>query len=151
MKIVTALFLLLLSVNLSAQNAEKAAVQNTIVKFFEGFHQQDSTLLKKTVSDAVVMRRISIDSVGNASLSEQEFPDFLNSILSIPKTLKYKEVIKSYSIHIDGPMAQVWTPYEFIRNGELSHCGVNSFQLFKEDTDWKIIYIIDTGRKEGCE
>lgn len=30
------------------------------------------------------------------------------------------------------------------------HRQPNSFQLFKGDDGWKIIYIIDTRRKEGC-
>ena len=47
-------------------------------------------------------------------------------------------------------MAHVWAPYEFWYNGEFSHCGVNSFQLFKEEDTWKIIYLIDSRRKEDC-
>ena len=29
-----------------------------------------------------------------------------------------------------------------------SHCGVNSFQLFNDNGQWKIIYLIDTRRKK---
>lgn len=141
----------LLFVNASAQKSEKTVVQKTIETFFEGLHQQDSVLIKRTVSDDVVMRRISIDSTGKASLRKQDFSEFLKAIVNIPKTTEFEETIKSYSIQIDGPMAHVWTPYAFRLNGEFSHCGTNSFQLFKADKDWKIIYIIDTGRKEGCE
>ncbi len=151
MKNFTRLVICLLWVNASAQESEKMAVQKTIESFFEGFHQQDSTLIKQTVSDGIVMRRISKDSAGNETLREQGFSDFLKVIVSIPETTKFEEIIKSYSIQIDGPMAHAWTPYEFKRNGELSHCGVNSFQLFNDGEDWKIIYIIDTGRKDGCE
>lgn len=143
--------LFLLFFNLSAQDPEKAAVQKTIETFFAGFHQQDTTLIKRMVSNDIVMQRITIESLENASVRNQDFPEFLKAIVSIPKTTQFQEIIKSYSIQIDGPMANVWTPYEFKRNGEFSHCGVNSFQLFKENMDWKIIYIIDTGRKNKCE
>ncbi len=145
------LMMCLLFVNLSAQETEKAAVQKTIETFFEGFHQQDSMLIKQMVSDDIVMQRIAIDSSGNAFVRKQDFSDFLKAIVSIPQTNQFEEIIKSYSIQIDGPMANAWTPYEFRRNGEFSHCGVNSFQLFKDGDAWKIIYIIDTGRKKGCE
>lgn len=151
MKTFARFMICLLFVNLSAQETEKAAVQKTIATFFEGFHQQDSTLIKQMVSDDIVMQRISIDSLGNASVRTQDFAEFLKAILSIPPNAQFEETIKSYSIQVDGPMANAWTPYEFRRNGEFSHCGVNSFQLFKDGEDWKIIYIIDTGRKEGCE
>ena len=54
-------------------------------------------------------------------------------------------------IKIDGPLAMVWTPYQFYYKGKFSHCGVNSFQLVKVISGWKIQYIIDTRRKEGCK
>ncbi|SDE26030.1 hypothetical protein SAMN05421636_104143 [Pricia antarctica] len=143
--------LFLLFFNLSAQDSEKAAVQKTIETFFEGFHQQDTTLIKRMVTKDIIMQRITIDSLENASVRNQDFHEFLKAIVSIPKTTQFQEIIKSYSIQIDGPMANVWTPYEFNRNGKFSHCGVNSFQLFKENRDCKIIYIIDTGRTNRCK
>jgi len=57
------------------------------------------------------------------------------------------EKLLDYKIQIDGPLAHVWTPYEFYVNGKLSHSGVNSFTLFKEKDAWQIIHIIDTRRK----
>jgi hypothetical protein len=51
---------------------------------------------------------------------------------------------------IDGNLASVWTDYKFYIGEKFSHCGVNSFQLFKGDDGWKIIYIIDTRRKDNC-
>ena len=48
-------------------------------------------------------------------------------------------------------MASVWTPYEFYFNGTFSHCGANSFQLFKEDNQWKIIFLVDIRRRENCK
>lgn len=37
-----------------------------------------------------------------------------------------------------------------ISNGNFSHCGVNSFQLFHDNGQWKIIYLIDTRQRTGC-
>jgi hypothetical protein len=65
----------------------------------------------------------------------------------IPNEIKFLEKIVSYTIQVDGTMAVAWTPYEFYKNGILSHTGVNVFTLFKKDDSWKIIYIIDTRRK----
>jgi len=63
---------------------------------------------------------------------------------------KWDERLLDYNIQVDGNMANVWTPYEFWFNGTFSHCGVNSFQLFNDNGNWKIIYLMDTRRKEGC-
>lgn len=54
------------------------------------------------------------------------------------------------NILIDGNLASVWTDYKFYIDDQFSHCGVNSFQLFKGKDGWKVIYIIDTRRKENC-
>jgi hypothetical protein len=48
-------------------------------------------------------------------------------------------------------MATAWTPYNFYFNGKFSHCGVNNFVLVKQDNGWKIQYIIDTRRRQGCK
>jgi hypothetical protein len=55
------------------------------------------------------------------------------------------------AIHTDGHLASVFTPYSFYVKGKLSHCGANSFQLVKQNTEWKIQYIIDTRRKDNCK
>ena len=63
-----------------------------------------------------------------------------------------KEYYNRYSkFNIDGKLAQVWVPYHFYLNGMLSHCGANSFQLMKENEDWKIISILDTRRKNCAD
>src|SRR5690606_22985308 len=128
---------------LKSQEIEQNAVQETIERFFEGFHKQDSILIKSTLYKVVVMQTIGKDSLDKAILKQEKISDFLKSIVSIPKTTKFEERILSYYIKIDGEMATAWTSYEFWRNGSFSHCGVNSFQLFKDKEDWKIIYIID--------
>ena len=140
------------SLNLCAQESEKIAVQKTIESFFEGFHNQDSLQIKATVSETIIMQTISNDEAGKSSVKTQDFSEFLRAITGIPKTTEFREVIKSYAIQIDGPMANAWTPYEFQLNNAFHHCGVNSFQLFKDNLEgWQIIYLIDTRRKSECD
>jgi len=61
------------------------------------------------------------------------------------------EKLLYFDINIDGNLASVWTPYEFYVNGSFSHCGSNSFQLFKNNGNWEIIFLVDTRRRQGCE
>jgi hypothetical protein len=143
--------LFLVAINLSAQDSEKYAVQKTIEAFFEGFHQQDSIAIKETVGSEVILQTISKDSLGMDYVKTEDFSKFIKSIVDIPETMKFEETIKSYSIQVDGPMANAWTAYEFHINDEFSHCGINSFQLLKQNGTWKIIYLIDTRRKEEYE
>ncbi len=133
-----------------AQEAGQMAVKRTIEAFFNGFHKQDSLLIKKTVSKDLILQTIGRKKDGANAIRTDDFGKFLKSIVSIPDSVNFEEKLLSFNIQIDGAMANAWTPYEFWLNDKFSHCGVNSFQLFKEGEDWKIIYLIDTRRREGC-
>lgn len=150
----SAAFLLLLfgSISMSAQEAsEEAKVKNAIDTFFEGFHARDSIVMKSILADDVVIQSIGRDKSGEIALTGEDVHKMLKGIVGIPLKTDFKEVLHSYDIKVDGAMAQAWTPYSFFVNGEFSHCGVDSFQLYKNEGKWKIIYLIDTRRKEGCE
>ena len=102
------------------------------------------------VTEKIILQSISINKEGKTILKEENYNQFVKNIASIPKDTKFEEKLLDFSIQVDGPMANAWTPYEFWYQGEFSHCGVNSFQLIKDDGTWKIIYLVDTRRKDGC-
>ena len=133
-----------------AQNTAESEVKNTIIKFFDAFHKQDSVAINALVSKDIILQSIGKNKEGVVQLKKEEFNAFLKSIVSIPKDQNFEEKLLDFKIRVDGNMANAWTPYEFWFNGKFSHCGVNSFQLVKLDNAWKIIYLIDTRRKEGC-
>lgn len=143
--------LLCFCVNISSgQDSDKEAVKNTVIMFFEGFHNQDSVAIKRTTSEDIIMQTVGKDDKGVSKVKTSNFKKFLKSIVSIPDTTKFHEKILSYQIKVDGNMANAWTPYQFWINDTLSHCGVNSFQMHKQNGIWKIIYIIDTRRRDDC-
>jgi len=135
---------------MNAQESDEQKVKNTIDEFFEGFHKKDSVAVRKTVNAAIQMHTIGKNKEGKESISSVPFDNFLQAIVKIPDSVQFRELLLSYDIRIDGSMAHAWTPYEFWFNETFSHCGVNSFQLFKEGDEWKIISIMDTRRKEDC-
>ncbi len=134
---------------LFAQSPE-AEIRQTVVDFFEAFHAQDSVRMKLTVHPDIILQTIGTNKEGLQQIRTENFNDLVRSIISIPETVQFEEKILDYSIHIDGPMANAWTPYEFWLNNEFHHCGVNSFQLFNDAGTWKIIYLIDTRRAADC-
>lgn len=151
MKLILLFVWLLTSNIMTAQESEKKAIQKTIETFFDGFHERDSILIKQTVSENIIVQTIGKNKEGNSVIRNEDFGKFLKSIASIPDTLQFKEKLMSFNIQVDGAMANAWTPYEFWMNNTFHHCGVNSFQLFKDENAWKIIYLIDTRRKEDCQ
>ena len=134
-----------------AQGQGAAEVRKSIELFFKGFHDQDSTVIKSVVSGDITLQTMGVDKQGNNRLRTDNFDDFLKSILSIPDSIQYREELLDFKIQSDGPMAHAWTPYTFWINGEISHCGVNSFQLFNDGTGWRIIYLADTRRRDNCQ
>ena len=143
MKKISFLLILIFSISVNAQNQE---VQKTIETFFEAFHAKDTVKLKSICSDKIILQSIQ-ENANGAKLSDEVASEFYKSIASIPANFNFQEKILSYSIQVDGTMAHAWTPYEFYINDKLSHKGVNSFTLFKENDVLKIIYCIDTRRK----
>lgn len=128
-------------------NAQKQDVQKSIEIFFEGFHQKDTVKIQSVCSSKIILQSISESSSKGNKLSDESAKEFYKSIASIPVSMKFQEKILSYNVQVDGTMAHVWAPYEFYLNDKLSHSGVNTFTLFKENNIWKIIYLIDTRRK----
>ncbi|RZN82881.1 MAG: nuclear transport factor 2 family protein [Winogradskyella sp.] len=134
-----------------AQTSEEDKVKQTIIDFFDAFHKQDTVKLKSMAKGNINMQSISVNREGKTRLDENDYEKFIKSIAGIPKDKKFEEKLLDFNIKIDGKMANAWTPYEFWFDGNFSHCGVNSFQLVKEDNDWKIIYLVDTRRRQGCK
>ena len=149
-KLILAL-LFCIALNSNAQDGEQDKVKAAIENFFEAFHKQDTLALKAMAKGDIKLQSISVNKEGKTVLQESSYEAFVKSIASIPKDKTFEEKLLDFSIQIDGNMANAWTPYEFWYNGSFSHCGVNSFQLIKEDRDWKIIYLVDTRRREGCK
>lgn len=138
-------FLLLIS--FTSVFSQEVEVKQAVDDFFVGLHKRDTLQFKKVCHVTINMQTIGKDKEQNNVLVSDEFNKFMKSIVSIPENVVLFEKLLDYKIQIDGPLAHVWTPYEFYVNGKLSHSGVNSFTLFKEKDVWQIIHIIDTRRK----
>jgi hypothetical protein len=150
MKIRLLLFCLVLLGAARAQSPGEGEVRQAIDRFFEGFHARDTAVIRSTLGPDVRLQTIGRDATGAPVLRSESMGDFLRSMASLPDTLKIEERLLAYHIRTDADMAHAWTPYEFYVQGEFRHCGVNSFQLFYDGTSWKIIYLADTRRREGC-
>ena len=149
-RVILFLVLLISGSIVAQQDNESKEIKKTIETFFEGLNQRDTTLINSVVHKDVVLQGIRSGIADGKVIKTDLFSDFLKAIISIPKDKTFEEKTHSYKIHFNDTMAHVWTEYEFWFDGSLTHCGVNSFQLFKDNGTWKIIYLIDTRRSEGC-
>lgn len=152
MKIFTVILVFIAGINSYAQSPkDETGAKQVVNQFFEAFHKQDTVALRELAHPSVNMQSLAENPGGNNKLSTNTYAEFLQRIKSIPSTTKFEEKLLSYDVRINGALATVITPYSFHLNGNLSHCGVNSFTMVKEAEEWKIVHIIDTRNRNGCE
>lgn len=132
-----------------AQQAEDS-VKTAINTFFTAMKTADAGLLKSCFSDSLVFQTITRNKAG-ALVVQNESPEEFIEIVRSSAAGDLDERIRFETVKVDGPLAMAWTPYQFYYKGQFSHCGVNSFQLVRFNGQWKVQYIIDTRRKQGCE
>ena len=147
--ILTALTVLLVTGNLSAQSAEDS-VKTVVNNLFVAMKNGDASLFKTVFSDSAILQTISRSKEGKTLVRTESVDEFASFVSQLKKD-SADERIRFETIKIDGPLAIVWTPYNFYYNGKFSHCGVNSFQLIRFDDEWKIQYLVDTRRRTGCK
>jgi hypothetical protein len=95
------------------------------------------------------MQTITTNKEGKLIVRNDSVAAFVRQVSTMPKGLADERIVFEM-IKVDGPLATVWTPYNFYRRADFSHCGVNSFQLVRNNDKWRIQYLIDTRRKSGC-
>ena len=138
-----------ISTIIKAQSAEDS-VKAIVNQLFTSMRNIDVTKLKEAFADGAVLQTISRKQDGSFFVQDEKINDFAENIGKAKKD-SLDERITFETVKIDGPLAIAWTPYKFYYAGNFSHCGVNSFQLVRINGRWKIQFLIDTRRRQGCE
>lgn len=126
------------------------SVKISIGNLFTAMKNSDSAAVMNCFADSAIMQTIARDKTGGTIIKNEKVADFVKIVGSMPKNAADERIVFDI-VKADGPLAIAWTPYKFYFNGQFSHCGVNSFQLIRQNGKWKIQYLIDTRRKQGCE
>lgn len=129
----------------TAEDSVKAVINN----MFAGMKNADVSLLKSSFADSMILQTIARDKEGKLTVRNEPAAGFIDFI-SKETPGNADERITFDVVKVDGPLAMAWTPYQFYYKGQFSHCGVNSFQLVRFNGEWKIQYIIDTRKRQGC-
>ena len=131
---------------------EQEAVEQVIRNLFDGMRANNGDMVRDAFAENAILRSISINENGETVIATGTTVEAFASAVDRPKNAEqqWDERIPRYQINIDGPLASVWTPYQFYVGDNFSHCGVNSFQLAKSNDKWEIIYIVDTRRRDNC-
>jgi hypothetical protein len=133
---------------IKAQSADDS-VRSAVNQLFTAMKNADSGLLASSFADSAILQTI-VDKNGKVDVKTEAIADFASQVGKMEKNI-LDERIQFDVIKIDGALAIVWAPYQFYYKGKFSHCGADSFQLIRINGKWKIQYLIDTRRREGCK
>jgi hypothetical protein len=133
----------------SIGQAPEDSVKATITEMFLAMKNADTLLLKNTFAEGMILQTIVQTKDGTVKVQTGSSGNFVLAIGKLEKG-DADEQISFETVKTGGALAMAWTPYKFFYKGKFSHCGVDSFQLVRINGQWRIQYIIDTRRKEGC-
>jgi hypothetical protein len=126
---------------------DKAAVVATVQKFFDTMASRDVDGAR-----AVLMPEGRLFAVreqnGQAAARASSIEDYLKGLPG--RKADYRERMWNPEVRVHGPIASVWTPYDFWVDGKFSHCGVDVFDLVKTPEGWKISGGAYTVERTGC-
>lgn len=148
-KILLLLFISVTCISVKAQT-ETDSVKAVIQQLFTAMRTTDTVLLRSCFDANAIMQTIVTNKEGKTAVQNEEISTFISQVARLPKG-SADERIEFEGIHLDGMLANVWTPYRFYFNDQFSHCGADDFTLVKVSGQWKIRYLIDTRRKLDCK
>lgn len=127
---------------------EEAAVLAPINAMFAGLAAHDgAAILAQTRPEGSATVAIEKPD-GSRTLRHLSWAEFTAGIK--PGAEKLEERITTPAIEVDGDIAMVWAPYVFLVDGKAHHCGVNHFDLVRENGSWKVLNVTWTQRTTGC-
>jgi len=133
----------------SAQpQAEEAAILGVVDRFMTAVSTNDSTGMAQLHLDGAIHIGVSTGAAGATVVNRRGLappPADAKPTVSVRRERYWDPVV-----HIRGSIAIVWTPYEFWRDGKTTHCGVDVFNLVKQDGLWRIANMMWTVEPEAC-
>lgn len=145
---VVPLVALLCAVPARAQTGAEQEVRAVIQRLFDGMRAGDSTAVRAVFHP--VGRLLTTGTRQGAPFVQAVQIDQFVRAVGTPHAEVWDERIWDLQIRSDDNLATAWMNYAFYLGDKLSHCGVNSFELFRAPDGWKVIGITDTRRTEGC-
>jgi hypothetical protein len=90
----------------------------------------------------------AFDLPGRHKIGRESWAEFSTSIGGGPNVIS--ERLIDPAVEIDDDIAMVWGTYVFTLNGKVQHCGVDHFDLVRENGQWKILNATWSERITGC-
>jgi hypothetical protein len=131
-----------------SQSDDRALILETVQKFFDSIEFRDRQLLESIlVPNSLNISARELDD-GEAQFNVMSYDEVVTALTRPGRNAKERSWDET--VLIQGNIAVVWTPYDFHVDGVFSHCGIDSFQLIKQDGQWLISNSSWTLETENC-
>lgn len=154
---ITAVFLLTVSICLTlftvpsraAVDGDREAVLRTVQMLLDGWREADAAKLESALHPG--FREVTLHlQEGKWNFDVVDRDTLIKAMSRISKGAWDDRLIDP-QVHVDGPIAVVWSRYKFTvtykENGVThtpAHCGIETFQLYRTESGWKIVSFADT-------
>lgn len=142
--VATALLALTMAAPTSAQSHAEHEVRAAVDQIFEGMRTANPDLVRAVFAPDA--RFAMVDESG--AVTVQSVEGWLEAIGTSER--RWDERLYDVVVQVDGNLASAWTPYTFYLDGAVRHCGINSIELLRDGSGWKVTQIADTRRTEEC-
>jgi hypothetical protein len=130
----------------AASSPEEPAILAVVDQFMTGLATNDFALMAKVRSEGavnVIERPAPAPATGTLVTRRPFTTDG-------SKPNAFKEKYWDPIVHVRGSIAIVWAPYEFWRDGKTTHCGIDVFEMAKEQGTWRIGNMMWTVEPDAC-
>jgi len=134
---------------LDPASPEAAAVMVPVNAVFAALAARDGSRLMDHVDASGRITVVVHEPDGTRIEESPSWEAFAGMLRPGPERLE--EVLVDPVVAVDGDIAMVWGEYVFRINGQISHCGVDHFDLVRRDGAWKIVNLTWTQRVTGCD
>jgi len=134
---------------MASADGGREAVLQTVQMLLDGWREADPSKLEAVLHPD--FREVTLhlqDGKWNFSVEERE--KLIKTVARISKGA-WDDQLVDPQVNIDGPIAVVWSRYKFTvrytENGVAHapmHCGIETFQLYRTESGWKIVNFADT-------
>jgi len=133
---------------LGAQPArDDSAVVATVQRLFDAMARRDTAALRTLLVPGTRFASLPADRAVAAPRVQGDSA-FLRTFAA--GTERLLERMWQPVVHVEGPLATLWAPYDFHVDGKFSHCGVDAVTLLRGDGGWRVAGITYTLQRTDC-
>jgi hypothetical protein len=124
--------------------AEEQAVLAPINRFFAALAAKDAAGM---LAEAQPEGRLTANVAGKPP-RVMSWGEFTGQFKPNEGPALLERLVGTPAVEADGDIAMVWSPYEFLIDGKVAHCGIDHFDLVRVGGQWKVLNI--TWTKRSC-